>query len=156
MITLRGSADANAGPVLSVPQSYNQARRLSSDRALGLPTGKGGEQSSPPQPSLGGKATILWYNMGVTRQKELDAKGAVECYQRAVEDGHAKAQHNLAAMYEKGAPGVPKNDVEAVRLFRLAADQGLAESCYSLAMHLKFGLGKKGRISYPMPISISV
>ncbi|CAM9570311.1 unnamed protein product [Scytosiphon promiscuus] len=79
--------------------------------------------------------------MGVTKQKERDAKGAVECYERAVNDGHAKAQHNLAAIYEKGIPGVPKDDVEAVRLFRLAAEQGLAESSYSLAMHLKFGLG---------------
>lgn len=156
MVTLRRSVDTDAGPVSSVPQSDYQARRLYSDRVLGLPMGKkDGEQSSPPQASLGGQATILWYNMGVTRQKEMDAKGAMECYQRAVNDGHAKAQHNLAAMYEKGAPGVPKDDVEAVRLFRLAADQGLAESCYSLAMHIKFGLGKKRRISYPMPMTVS-
>lgn len=155
MITLRGSADTDAGPAPSVPQSEYQTRRLSSDRVLGFPMSKeGGEQSSPPQPSLGGQATILWYNMGVTRQKEMDAKGAVECYQRAVKAGHAKAQHNLAAMYEKGAPGVPKDDVEAVRLFRLAADQGLAESCYSLAMHIKFGLGKKRGVSYPTPMII--
>lgn len=80
--------------------------------------------------------------MGVTKQKERDAKGAVECYERAANEGHAKAQHNLAAIYEKGVPGVVgKNDVEAARLFRQAADQGLVESCYSYAMHLKFGLG---------------
>lgn len=156
MVTLRRSVDTDASPVSSVPQSDYQSRRLLSDRVLGLPMGKkDGEQSSPPQASLGGQATILWYNMGVTRQKEMDVKGAMECYQRAVNDGHAKAQHNLAAMYEKGAPGVPKDDVEAVRLFRLAADQGLAESCYSLAMHIKFGLGKKRRISYPMPMTVS-
>lgn len=80
--------------------------------------------------------------MGVTRQSERDATGAVECYSRAAAEGHAKAQHNLAAMLEKGAPGVLKDESEAVRLFQLAADQGLAESCYSLAMHLKFGLGE--------------
>lgn len=39
--------------------------------------------------------------------------------------------------------GVAKDEPEAVRLFQLAADQGLAESCYSLAMHLKFGLGEQ-------------
>ncbi|CAM9506155.1 unnamed protein product, partial [Choristocarpus tenellus] len=80
---------------------------------------------------------------GVTRQKEHDLRGAVECYTRAASEGHSKAQHNLAAVYEKGGPGVTKNDAEAVRLFHLAADKGLAESCYSLAMHYKFGLGIK-------------
>eukprot|EP00904_Undaria_pinnatifida_P014233 jgi/Undpi1/9940/HiC_scaffold_28.g12394.m1 len=89
------------------------------------------------------RGAVLWYNMGVTKQKERDAKGAVECYERAANEGHAKAQHNLAAIYEKGVPGVPKNDAEAARLFRQAADQGLAESCYSYAMHLKFGLAQR-------------
>lgn len=100
---------------------------------------------SPGEPKLpsGAKAAVLWYNMGVTRQKEQDGKGAVECYSRAAAEGHAKAQHNLAAIFEKGVPGVPKDEQEAVRLFQLAADQGLAESCYSLAMHLKFGLGER-------------
>lgn len=93
-------------------------------------------------PEVAGRAAVLWYNMGVTRQKERDAKGAVECYSRAAAEGHAKAQHNLAAIYERGAPDVRKDEYEAVRLFKLAADQGLAESCYSLAMHLKFGLGE--------------
>lgn len=102
-------------------------------------SGKEGRRQSKPE--LEGRAAVLWYNMGVTKQKERDARGAVECYERAVKDGHAKAQHNLAAIYEKGVPGVPKDDAEAVRLFRLAAEQGLAESSYSLAMHLKFGLG---------------
>ena len=102
------------------------------------------QQQPPPvrRASLEGRGAVLWYNMGVTKQKERDAKGAVECYERAANEGHAKAQHNLAAIYEKGVPGVPKNDAEAARLFRQAADQGLAESCYSYAMHLKFGLGE--------------
>eukprot|EP00611_Tribonema_gayanum_P008532 TRINITY_DN180_c2_g1_i2.p1 TRINITY_DN180_c2_g1~~TRINITY_DN180_c2_g1_i2.p1 ORF type:complete len:419 (-),score=175.09 TRINITY_DN180_c2_g1_i2:65-1210(-) len=55
--------------------------------------------------------------------------------------GHPKAQHNLAAMYEKGVSGMAKDDREAVRLFTLAAEAGLAESGYSLAMHFKLGLG---------------
>jgi TPR repeat protein len=44
-------------------------------------------------------------------------------------------------MYEKGGMGVDKDDAEAVRLFQLAASAGLDESCYSLAMHYKIGLG---------------
>ena len=140
------SIDADATTAPSILQSDDHNRRSLSDtggRASSLPAGEGGVgEPSPPQALPGGPATILWYNMGVTRQKELNSKGAVECYERAVEGGHAKAQHNLAVIYEKGAPGVPKDDFEAVRLFKLAADQGLAESCYSLAMHLKFGLGE--------------
>ena len=108
--------------------------------------GKGEIQpSNQPSPSPEGRPAVLWYNMGVTKQKDGDVRGAVECYERAARDGHAKAQHNLAAVFEKGSAGVPKDDAEAVRLFRLAAEQGLAESSYSLAMHLKFGLGERER-----------
>lgn len=139
---------------LESPAQGNGTRRLStesSSAAFAHRRGsKGGEQPPPPNTPPEGQAAVLWYNMGVTRQKELDAKGAVECYERAAQEGHPKAQHNLAAIYEKGVPGVPKDDVKAVRLFKLAADQGLAESCYSLAMHLKFGLGERSlrRIIY--------
>eukprot|EP00903_Cladosiphon_okamuranus_P014082 g13089.t1 len=106
-------------------------------------SGERTSRTSNQQPSSApeGRAAVLWYNMGVTKQKDGDVRGAVECYQRAARDGHAKAQHNLAAVFEKGFADVPKDDAEAVRLFRLAAEQGLAESSYSLAMHLKFGLG---------------
>lgn len=133
------------GPVMSMVHQDGDARRVSTGNSNPLFPTDGGQQE--PQPPLRTtspetKAAVLWYNTGVTRQKERDAKGAVECYERAARDGHAKAQHNLAAIYEKGIPGIPKDEREAVRLFRLAADQGLAESCYSLAMHLKFGLGE--------------
>lgn len=101
-------------------------------------------QQSSPSPE--GRPAVLWYNMGVTKQKDGDVKGAVECYERAAKDEHAKARHNLAAIFEKGFAGVPRDDAEAVRLFRLAAEQGLAESSYSLAMHLKFGLGEESDI----------
>lgn len=143
---VRESFDANTVGVSLGMESGDDARpasRDSSSNPLLAPFGKGGEgQSSTQRASPQGRAGILWYNMGVTRQKERDAKGAVECYDRAAKENHTKAQHNLAAIYEKGAAGVPKDEVEAVRLFRAAADQGLAESCYSLAMHLKFGLGE--------------
>jgi uncharacterized protein len=52
-----------------------------------------------------------------------------------------QAQHNLGAMYEKGGVGVQRDDSAAVLLFTAAAASGLTESCYSLAMHYKFGLG---------------
>ena len=43
------------------------------------------------------------------------------------------AQHNLGLMYENGNLGVPQDYAEAVRLFRLAADQGLVRAQCCLA-----------------------
>lgn len=140
-------AAAAAGASVSMAGGDNSRRVSTGGNSSGstlLSVGtERGEHAPPPSLSPEGRAAVLWYNMGVTRQKERDAKGAVECYDRAAKEGHAKARHNLAAIYEKGAPGVPKDEIEAVRLFQLAAGQGLGESCYSLAMHLKFGLGER-------------
>ncbi len=44
------------------------------------------------------------------------------------EQGDASAQTNLGSMYENGR-GVPQDDKEAVRWYRLAAVQGLAHIC---------------------------
>ena len=43
--------------------------------------------------------------------------------------GHAGAQYNLGFMYAN-SQGVPQDDVEAVRWYRLAADQGHAGAQY--------------------------
>ena len=43
------------------------------------------------------------------------------------EQGDARAQNNLGAMYDKGQ-GVPKDYVQAVKWWRLAADQGDARA----------------------------
>jgi len=39
------------------------------------------------------------------------------------EQGHAEAQYNLGVMYDYGE-GVPEDDAEAMKWFRLAAEQG--------------------------------
>lgn len=147
MIKPPPQAIPESGPVTSMVHHDVDGRRVSTGSGNNTLFSAAGGGQQRPQPSSRTaspetQAAVLWYNTGVTRQKERDAKGAVECYERAARDGHAKAQHNLAAIYEKGMPGIPKNEREAVRLFRLAADEDLAESCYSLAMHLKFGLGE--------------
>ena len=43
------------------------------------------------------------------------------------DQGHAIAQYNLGWMYANGE-GVPEDDAEAVRWYRLAADQGHADA----------------------------
>ena len=47
------------------------------------------------------------------------------------DQGYARAQYNLGGMYFNGY-GVPKDDVEAVRLYRLAADQGYVDAQFNL------------------------
>ena len=48
-----------------------------------------------------------------------------EAVRLAAEQGDADAQYNLGAMYDNGR-GVPEDDAEAVRWFRLAVEQGHA------------------------------
>jgi TPR repeat protein len=43
------------------------------------------------------------------------------------EQGDASAQFNLGLMYDNGE-GVPENDIEAVKWYRLAAQQGYAKA----------------------------
>ncbi|MBM4393779.1 MAG: sel1 repeat family protein, partial [Deltaproteobacteria bacterium] len=54
--------------------------------------------------------------------------------------GDATAQYNLGFMYAKGE-GVPKDDAEAVKWYRKAADQGLADAQYNLGVMYAVGKG---------------
>ena len=54
-----------------------------------------------------------------------DPKKAFEYYRRAAEQGNAKAQNNLAALYATGSEGVEKNEAEARKWLRKAAEQGV-------------------------------
>jgi len=51
-----------------------------------------------------------------------------------------KAQFNLGVMYEKGQ-GVPQNLQEAVKWYRLVAEQGYASAQYYLALMYYSGKG---------------
>jgi TPR repeat protein len=55
------------------------------------------------------------------------------------EAGDAEAQFDLGFMYYEGE-GVPEDHAEAVRWYRLAADQGLAEAQFNLG--LMYGNGE--------------
>ena len=56
------------------------------------------------------------------------------------EQGNVVAQYNLGLMYSAG-DGVPENDAEAARWYRLAADQGHARSQYNLGTMYYTGSG---------------
>jgi TPR repeat protein len=52
----------------------------------------------------------------------------------------AAAQYNLGIMYRNGR-GVPKNDSEAVKWYRKAADQGHSGAQYNLVFMYAYGEG---------------
>jgi TPR repeat protein len=60
---------------------------------------------------------------------------------RAAQNGNAAAQNNLAAIYENGITGVPRNLENAGQLYTLAANQGHGPATLALARMLKEGLG---------------
>ena len=50
----------------------------------------------------------------------------------AADQGDSDAQYNLGVCYENGTGGLEKDEKEAVRLYRLAADQGRSRAIMSL------------------------
>ena len=65
---------------------------------------------------------------------------AAEWRAKAARAGDAGAQTSLGFQYSEGE-GVAQDKAEAVRLFRLAAQQGLPEAQYNLALSLSKGEG---------------
>ena len=61
----------------------------------------------------------------------LSISSPLEDLTRCAELGDAGAQGNLGWMYATGE-GVPQDDAEAVRWYRLAAEQGYASAQYNL------------------------
>ena len=63
-----------------------------------------------------------------------------EAVQTRANTGDGQAQYNLGLMYANGE-GVPQNDAESLRWFRLAADQGLAEAQAAIGVMYTNGRG---------------
>jgi TPR repeat protein len=71
---------------------------------------------------------------------EQDFVQAAGWFKIAAEKGHARAQHNLALMYESGQ-GVPQDPAQAAKWYRMAADQGHAGSQNNLGTLYEQGIG---------------
>jgi hypothetical protein len=69
-----------------------------------------------------------------------DPHAAVTWYRKAAEQGHAKAQNNLGAMFVKGQ-GVSQDYHSAAAWFRKAAAQGDVEGEFNLALMYENGTG---------------
>ena len=80
---------------------------------------------------------FLLASCGEEKTVKVESKEAKEMRVRA-EAGDVKAQFNLAAMYHFG---VPQNYVEAMKWYRKATEQGLAEAQSNLGMMYYHGEG---------------
>jgi len=80
------------------------------------------------------------FNAGVAAYKQGDYATALREWRPFAEQGNAKAQYNLGAMYYSGL-GVPQDYAEAVKWYRKAAEQGLAEAQFFVGLMYGEGLG---------------
>ena len=80
------------------------------------------------------------FNKGLTAAQSGDFATALKEWKPLAEEGDAVAQYNLGQMYRKG-DGVPQDDKEAARLYRLAAEQGYADAQGNLGVMYVFGKG---------------
>ena len=90
-----------------------------------------GWQSLAAQNNAGAKANLGYmyeYGLGV----KIDSDAAMQWYSEAIEGGSAEAAHNLAMMYRRSYS--PENASRIVELFQKAADDGLDEARYMLAV----------------------
>ena len=74
-----------------------------------------------------------------------DFSTAYRLFRSLAEQGDAKAQYNLAIMYDEGE-GVALDDAEAVRWYTKAAEQGHAKAQYNLALMYENGEGVRHNV----------
>ncbi|MBE9591321.1 sel1 repeat family protein [Moraxella sp. K127] len=84
----------------------------------------------------------LQFYLGYAYDLEADYKKAVEWYTKSANQGYAKAQYSLGAMYYTGQ-GVPQDYAKAFELFTKSANQGYAEAEYNLGVMYYNGQGVK-------------
>ena len=74
------------------------------------------------------------------QQSEADQKLLADIRAKA-EKGDAQSQDELGAAFDEGSLGVAKDEVEAVKWYRKAADQGFADAQYNLGVCYHDGTG---------------
>ena len=90
-----------------------------------------------------GSSGVSWsadFQKGLTAYESGDYATALHEWTPLAKQSNAPAQSNLGAMYEKGQ-GVPKNDMTAVKWYKLAAKQGYANAQYNLGVMYRKGQG---------------
>jgi len=85
---------------------------------------KNNNSQSAPAPQGNPQAANDLYNNGVAAYKRKDYAEAVKCWQKAADQGNAKAQWDLGAYYMNGE-GVTEDAVKVATLIRKAQNQGV-------------------------------
>ena len=83
------------------------------------------------------------YENGLAAYQRGDYATALHFWRPLAERGVAQAQNNLGLMYANGQ-GVPQDDAEAVKWFRLAAEQGDVYTQHKLDADAQLQIGIKG------------
>ena len=81
------------------------------------------------------------YADGIAALGKQDFQTGVTAIRSSAAAGYAPAQTTLGYLYGEGRAGLPKDDVEAVRLFRLAVAQSDAEAMSNLGVMYEKGRG---------------
>lgn len=75
------------------------------------------------QNNLTAKAYLASYYLG----QKKDIQRGIVLAKESSDEGNRAGQYTIGMAYEKGI-GVPKNDMKALRLYQLSADQGLGDA----------------------------
>jgi hypothetical protein len=81
------------------------------------------------------------WEKGDIAERRQDYATAFKEWLPLAKQGDIRAQNALGILYSEGHPGIPKNDKEALRWFRLAAEQGDALSQDNLGLFYLTGRG---------------
>ncbi len=80
------------------------------------------------------------FRKGLDAAQRGDYATALREWKPLAEQGNAKAQVELGALYSEGE-GVPQDFKEAVKWYRLSAEQGNAEAQFNLGAMYSLGMG---------------
>ena len=89
---------------------------------------------------LAGGALAADFQKGLDAANAGDYATALAEWTPLAEAGDADAQYNLGIMYDNGR-GVPQDDAEAVKWFRIAAEAGYVDAQYNLGVMYDNGEG---------------
>ena len=91
--------------------------------------------------SLAGAATAGPFEVGQAAYLRGDYATALRLWLPLARQGILAAQHNVAVIYDSGGRGVPRDEVEAVRWYHRAAEQGSASAQNNLGAMYSAGRG---------------
>jgi hypothetical protein len=118
-------------PTFSMADSApSTARTPLSPAAAAAPPAPAPVLPSPRGPTR--SAAGHWDNLAPA--EALEAAEVIADLRGAAAQGHAGAQFTLGYLHEQGSAGLPQDGEEAARMYRQAADQGMAQAQYNAGL----------------------